>query len=538
MPHHIVLLEDNQIDAELIKRELRSNGVTAAVNVAPTRTHLESLLSNTKVDLVLSDSAVGDFTALDAVKLTKAMQPSSGFIIVSSHMDEKRAEQARRLGAIEWVHKDFLSQLPPLVHIALDAIDARKRDADATQTLNEKFAPGSQQVLLLMQAMMDLSKAHDLETVQTIVRTAARKINNADGATFVLRDGNQCYYADEDAIAPLWKGQRFPMSACISGWAMIHRKAAVIPDITVDERIPQDAYRPTFVKSLVMTPIRVDAPIGAIGTYWAIKHEASPQEIELMQVLANSASIALENISLYKQLERRVAERTQQLEDTNESLREFSYFVSHDLRAPIRQISAFADILKEELPSPSMAFTNALNAITGSASRMSAMLEGLLKLAQLGTDAIDPVDVNMIDLANDAAESVLGTNSSNVTVVVQNMPECVGSQVLLRQVWTNLLNNAIKFSGKRPSPQVVVGCEHRENQVFYFVRDNGVGFDSAKANDLFTAFHRLHSTKEYPGTGVGLAIVHRIITRHGGCIWAESQPDKGATFFFTINLTQ
>src|ERR1043165_3508667 len=121
----------------------------------------------------------------------------------------------------------------------------------------------------LVQVVQELSLARDVAAVQDITRRAARALTGADGATFVLRDGDRCYYADEDAIAPLWKGQRFPMSACISGWAMLHRQPAIIEDIYSDDRIPHDAYRPTFVKSLLMVPVRAEDPVAAIGAYWA-----------------------------------------------------------------------------------------------------------------------------------------------------------------------------------------------------------------------------------------------------------------------------
>lgn len=149
---------------------------------------------------------------------------------------------------------------------------------------------------ILVSAIRELSQARSLEEVQAIVRRAARQALGADGATFVLRDGDHCAYVDEDAIAPLWKGQRFPMSACISGWVMIHRRAAAIEDIYRDPRIPADAYRPTFVKSLAMMPIRQQAPIGAIGVYWAKRHVTSPSELELLQALADSTSVAMDGV--------------------------------------------------------------------------------------------------------------------------------------------------------------------------------------------------------------------------------------------------
>jgi diguanylate cyclase (GGDEF)-like protein len=156
----------------------------------------------------------------------------------------------------------------------------------------------------LLHAVQELSLARDIDEIQRIVRTAARRLVGADGATFVLRDGSQCFYADEDAIEPLWKGQRFPLEACVSGWAMLNREVATIPDIYADDRVPHDAYRPTFVKSMLMVPIRRADPLGAIGMYWAEQHEPSAREISAGQALADSTAVALEHVLLRHELHR------------------------------------------------------------------------------------------------------------------------------------------------------------------------------------------------------------------------------------------
>jgi GAF domain-containing protein len=173
----------------------------------------------------------------------------------------------------------------------------------------------------LVDVIQELSLTRTLDTVMQIVRTAARRLTGADGATFVLRDGDQCHYAEEDAIAPLWKGRRFPLSACISGWVMLNRQPAVIPDIYADPRIPAEAYRPTFVKSLVMVPIRTIAPLGAIGNYWADCRQPSDHEVRLLQTLADSTAVALENVQVYQELEQRVQKRTAELQEANNELR-------------------------------------------------------------------------------------------------------------------------------------------------------------------------------------------------------------------------
>src|SRR5205085_5297799 len=139
-------------------------------------------------------------------------------------------------------------------------------------------APPHAAMMLLVDVVQKLSLARGLDAIVDIVRKAARQLTGCDGATFVLRDGPFCYYVDEDAISPLWKGQRFPLETCISGWTMLHRTPAVIEYIYADERIPHDDYRPTFVKSLVMVPIRAADPLGAIGMYWAMQHRTTERE--------------------------------------------------------------------------------------------------------------------------------------------------------------------------------------------------------------------------------------------------------------------
>lgn len=183
---------------------------------------------------------------------------------------------------------------------------------------------GSRGMERLLRAVQELSLARELPDVQRIVRTAARELTGCDGATFVLRDGNKCHYADEDAIEPLWKGSRFPMEICISGWAMLNKQPAVIRDIYADSRIPHAAYRPTFVKSLVMVPIRRMEPIGAIGNYWANERQPTDEEIRLLQALADSTSIAMENVQVYSELEQRVSERTAALEKANADIQQIS----------------------------------------------------------------------------------------------------------------------------------------------------------------------------------------------------------------------
>jgi len=156
----------------------------------------------------------------------------------------------------------------------------------------------------LITAIHSIACASSIEEIADIVKHAARMATGADGVTFVLREGDQCYYLDEEAIAPLWKGRRFPMSACVSGWVMHHRIPAVIPDINLDSRVPQDAYRATFVRTMAMIPIRSSAPLGAIGAYWATTGDVWPEAVHWQQALADATSGAIEAVFARSEMER------------------------------------------------------------------------------------------------------------------------------------------------------------------------------------------------------------------------------------------
>jgi PAS domain S-box-containing protein len=247
---------------------------------------------------------------------------------------------------------------------------------------------------------------------------------------------------------------------------------------------------------------------------------------------------ASENIrELNVTLEKRVADRTAELEAANKELEAFSYSVSHDLRAPLRAVDGFSQAVLEDCASilPEQGRKD-LETIRAAAQRMGHLIDDLLAFSRLGRA---PLKVRQVDV-NQLVEGVLQELSPQhegrkIEIMLKKLPDCLGDPALLKQVWVNLLSNAIKYTSKAPAAVIEIGARAEGSQTVYFVRDNGAGFDMRYAQKLFGVFQRLHRLDEFEGTGVGLAIVQRVIHRHGGLIWADAKPNFGATFHFTLN---
>lgn len=236
------------------------------------------------------------------------------------------------------------------------------------------------------------------------------------------------------------------------------------------------------------------------------------------------------------ELQRRVQQRTAQLEAANRELEAFSYSVSHDLRAPLRKLEAFSGILvsdfEEALPEEARSL---LERITANARRMSQLVEDLLRFSRLSQQPVTRTLVDLQALVQEVTDELLREErNAHVSVQVGPLPERVADAALLRQAFSNLLSNAMKFSRHREDAKIEVGAEQQEDEYVFFVRDNGSGFDMKHAHKLFEVFQRLHSGGEVEGTGIGLSLVQRIIHRHGGRIWAYAEVDRGATFYFTL----
>jgi signal transduction histidine kinase len=264
-----------------------------------------------------------------------------------------------------------------------------------------------------------------------------------------------------------------------------------------------------------------------------LKKRLAARTIERDAVAKKIASIELARTDAAEQLLRLHA---WELESLNAELESFSYSVSHDLRAPVRAVLGFVQVIEEECAADIGAEgRRLLGIVQQEAARMGNLIDDLLAFSKLGRQQIRSSTVNMNALVREAvAEQVSAAGNERVAVTIEDLPAVPGDRVLLRQVWVNLISNAFKYAGKKTAPEVHVWATCEDATTTYHVRDNGVGFDMRYAQKLFGVFQRLHRLDEFPGTGVGLAIVMRVIKRHGGAVRADARLGEGATFSFEL----
>jgi two-component system sensor histidine kinase/response regulator len=234
------------------------------------------------------------------------------------------------------------------------------------------------------------------------------------------------------------------------------------------------------------------------------------------------------------ELQEREQRRSEELAAAYQDLEAFSYSISHDLRAPLRAIDSFAQILEDDFAqSLDEEGRRVIGIIRRGSQKMDQLIVGLLEFSRAGRERLDFDRIDMTALARSAAAEVMGAYP-RAHIDIADLPAAAGDATVIRQVWCNLIGNALKYSAKRPAPRVSISGRIEDREAIYQVEDNGAGFDMRYADKLFGVFQRLHRTEDFSGTGVGLAIVHRIVARHGGRIWAQGAPDAGACFQFAL----
>lgn len=265
----------------------------------------------------------------------------------------------------------------------------------------------------------------------------------------------------------------------------------------------------------------------------AFEHIRSLNEA-LEQDVAARKKAEDELAALNAALEQRVRERTAELEAANKDLESFSYSASHDLRAPLRSIAGYSQILlEEERPKLSDQGKTMLDRVIHNTHHMGKLIDDILEYSRAGRRPLELLPLDVAAIAREVAAQ-LASDYPAASVRIDDMPGGSGDRTMVEQVLQNLIGNALKYSSRKPRPEVVVGADHDGGRIVYYVKDNGTGFDMRYADGLFGMFHRMHAASEFEGTGVGLAIVKRLVERHGGEVWASAEPEKGAAFHFTL----
>ncbi|MBC1223572.1 response regulator [Nostoc sp. UCD121] len=405
------------------------------------------------------------------------------------------------------------------------------------QNSHQSYSISSYNRLLLV--VKDLACVRTIEEIIEIVRLAARDLTSADGVTFVLRDGECCHYVDENAIGPLWKGMRFPLKSCISGWAMLNKQAAVIEDIYQDDRIPLDAYKVTFVKSLVMVPIRIADPLGAIGAYWSTPHLATSEEIELLEILTDTTAVAIANVQLF-----------QKLTNQNALKDKFIAMLAHELRNPVAPISNGVQLLKLKL-GVTGAVGETVLMMQHQIKHLSKLIDELLDVSAItyGKISLNLEKLNLVDLVrqslNDHTQAI---KRSNLTVVedLPNTPVwAYVDPTRFFQIFGNLLDNALKFS--KPDGTIWVDLSYIPGEngsgtlAALSVRDSGMGIEPTILPELFEPFTQADRSldRSRGGLGLGLSVVKSLVELHGGNVEASSRGiNLGAEFKVTLPVCE
>jgi PAS domain S-box-containing protein len=500
----VLMVEDSKADADLVLETLRNCGHEVDYTVVDTQAAMRAALERQDWDLITSDHAMPHFNASEALELAKELRPDLPFIIVSGEIDLNLAVALMRSGAKDYIQKRELPRLVPRIERELREVERRREKKTAKDAL--EFS--ETRYRRLFETAQDGILILDADTGQIL-----------DVNPFLVKMLG--YSREEFLEKKLWEIGTFQdKRESKINFEELQREGYVrYEDLPLETKAGQQASVEFVSNVYLVNKTRViQCNVRDITQRKQAEAEARMQNAEL---------------------EQRVRERSAQLESLDKELQAFNCAVSHDLRAPIRQILGFVGFFRlEHAGDLSGKATQVIERIRASAERMNALIIALLNLARFSRREIKRQLVPMSTIAHlVAAELQQSDPARKVEFVIAEGITAYGDEQLLYIVLENLLANAWKFTAHRDCSHIEFGSGFQaDGNQNYFVRDNGVGFDMAHAEKLFGAFQHLHGEKEFPGIGIGLATVQRIIHRHGGQVWAQAVEDQGAAFHFSIAL--
>ncbi|MGK0190467.1 MAG: signal transduction histidine kinase [Verrucomicrobiales bacterium] len=388
----------------------------------------------------------------------------------------------------------------------------------------------------LIGAVRKLAKATSLDQVYPVICATSKRLLQSDEAALVIvGEEGSCNYVQH----PAELGETnvsFPSSSSLAGKCIKEGISLRVAAGTSD-RAHEWIDAPDCFPSILVVPMGKEPSLGAVVVYWRKAHEPGADERRLLELLADSAVDAIESLKNAESLEIRVEERTLALQAVNEELQTFAYTVSHDLKTPISVVKTGVWTLRQLSGAEAdPRFEKCLKRLDTAADRMRAQIDAMLAMYRLTRNEIVPVTIDLSATVQSILDE-LAESAPDRLVRFSVAPDLVanGDSVMIRTAMENLLSNAWKYSSRKELTEIEFGSSNLEDgSTVFFVRDKGAGFDMARAEKLFGVFQRFHADEEFSGTGIGLASVLRILHKHGGRIWAEAEPGKGATFHFTL----
>jgi PAS domain S-box-containing protein len=498
----ILIVDDSEDDANLIQRALRSGGYEAVAEVVESSDAMLAALKRKNWDVIVSDHAMPHFSAPAALKLATETSPLVPFIIVSGEIDLNLAVSLMRGGAKDYITKQELPRLVPAIERELHEVKLRKE----IQLVENALKRSETRYRRLFETAEDGILILDAETGQIL-----------DVNPFLIRIMG--YSKDNLLGKMLWDlGFFHDEGESKKAFSELQEKGYIRY-----ENLPLETSsgKMIYVEFVSNTYLVNDIKVAQCNIRDMSEHMLDEKEINRLNA----------------ELEQRVLERTHQLEALNKELEAFSYSVSHDLRVPLRHIMAFTEALKEDIGSPqSTESCELIEKIRAYTQRMDMLISALLDLSHLSSQPLERTTVDLSAMAHHIANELLQSQPERrVAFTIADGVTADGDASLLRSVLENLFGNAWKYTSHHATANIEFGTVLQpDGSEAYFVRDDGAGFDMAYADKLFGAFQRLHSEKEFPGIGIGLATVQRIINRHNGRVWAESVVGKSAVFYFTL----